>query len=263
MTKKNSILFGFIIMKFILQWFVLSSEYELQRDEFLYLDQANHLAWGYLSVPPVTSWISFVIQILGNSMFWIKFFPALYGVLTLVVVWKAIEMLNGNLYALILGAAGILFSVLLRLNTLYQPNSLDVLCWTTFYFVAILYLDTRKSKWLFFASIVFAFGFLNKYNMVFLLAGLVPAILLTSQRTLFKKKALYLALLIGLLLILPNLVWQYQHDFPVIYHLRTLRETQLVNINPLDFLKVTTAFFSGQFASDFYGIVCIVALQTL
>ncbi len=118
MTKKTIVLIGFIGLKFLLQFLLLSSEYDLHRDEYLHLDQANHLAWGYLSVPPFTSWTSYIIQLLGNSIFWIKFFPALYGVLTIYIVWKAIEELNGNLFSLILGATCVLFSALLRLNTL-------------------------------------------------------------------------------------------------------------------------------------------------
>lgn len=134
MKKKTLILVGFIFLKFLLQYILISPEYDLQRDEYLYLDQAHHLAWGYLSVPPVTSWISSVIYLLGNSVFWVKFFPSLFGALTILVVWKTIEELKGNLFALILGATCILFSTLLRINTLYQPNSLDVLSCTAKYY---------------------------------------------------------------------------------------------------------------------------------
>ena len=127
MKNKTIILVLFIIIKFLLHYFLVGQEYELHRDEFLHLDQARHLAWGYVSVPPVTSWISSIIFFLGNSLFWVRFFPALFGALTILVVWKTIEALNGNLFALILGATCVLFSVLLRLNLLYHPNSLDVL----------------------------------------------------------------------------------------------------------------------------------------
>ena len=140
MTKKTIILLSFIALKFLLQFVLLSPEYDLQRDEYLHLDQGNHFAWGYLSVPPFTSWTSYIIQLLGDSIFWVKFFPALYGALTIYLVWKAIEELNGNLFALILGATCVLFSALLRLNTLYQPNSFDVLCWTFLYFNFIKYI---------------------------------------------------------------------------------------------------------------------------
>ena len=43
MTKKTIILLGFIGIKFLLQFLLLSSEYDLQRDEYLHLDQADLL----------------------------------------------------------------------------------------------------------------------------------------------------------------------------------------------------------------------------
>ena len=89
MTKKNLVLILFLVLKFALQYVLLSSEYDLQRDEYLHLDQAKHLAWGFQSVPPFTSWVSYIILLLGNTIFWIKFFPALFGALTLLIVWKA------------------------------------------------------------------------------------------------------------------------------------------------------------------------------
>lgn len=135
MTKRTFILFGFILVKFLVQYALSNPYYDLQRDEYLYLDQANHLAWSYLSVPPITSWISWIVQLLDGSVFWVRFFPAIFGALTMLVVWKAIEELKGNLFALILGSISVLLSVLLRLNFLFQPNSLDVLSWTTFYFL--------------------------------------------------------------------------------------------------------------------------------
>ncbi len=245
MKKKGIILIGFVLAKFLLQYTLISSDYDLQRDEYLHLDQANHLAWGYLSIPPVTSWISSIIYFLGNSVFWVKFFPALFGALTMVVVWKAIEELNGNLFALILGATCVLFSVLLRLNTLYQPNSLDVLSWTAFYFILIKFIRTENSKWLFGGAILFALGFLNKYNIVFMLIGLFPAVLLTGQRKVFAQKEFYMAMFLALLLVLPNLVWQYNNNFPVITHLNQLAETQLVNVDRWGFIKSQLFFFMG------------------
>ena len=226
MTKRNILLIGFVLLKFLLQYLLFNQEYDLQRDEYLHLDQANHLAWGFQSVPPVTSWISSVIKLFGNSIFWIRFFPALFGALTITVVWKTIEELKGNLFALILGATCVLFSALLRLNSLYQPNSLDVLCWTTFYFILIKYINTENIKWLFIGSIDFAIGFLNKYNIAFLLIGLLPAIVLTEQRKVFAKKEFYFAVILGLLLIFPNLLWQYKNNFPVFHHLKELADTQ-------------------------------------
>ncbi|MES2829140.1 MAG: glycosyltransferase family 39 protein [Bacteroidota bacterium] len=245
--KNTIILIAFILAKFFIQYSLIDSGYDLHRDEYLHLDQAHHLAWGYTSVPPFTSWVSSLIYFLGNSIFWIKFFPALFGALTMFFVWQAIKTLNGSLFALILGATSVLFSVLLRLNTLYQPNTFDVLSWTAFYYVVIEYFKNDNPKWLYLGAIIFALGFLNKYNIIFLTAGLFPAILLTQHRTIFLKKHFYIAAFIGLLLILPNLIWQYVNGFPVIHHMRELAETQLVNVKRLDFFKSQLMFFIGSF----------------
>ena len=260
-SKHLLILLGLILLKFILQFTLIAPDYELHRDEFLHLDLGNHLAWGYQSVPPLTSWISWLINFLGNSVFWVKFFPALFGALTILVVWKTIETLKGNLFSLVLGAAGVLFSALLRINTLYQPNSFDVLCWTTFFFVIIQYFNNKQPKWLFIAAIVFALGFLNKYNIVFLLLGLFPAVLLTQQRKIFLQKQFYFALLLGALLVLPNLLWQYNNDFPVIHHLKELSKTQLVHVDRMGFMRSQLVFFFSALFIIIAGLYALIAYK--
>ena len=258
MSIKNLLLLGSIVLKLLLQYLLINPAYDLQRDEFLHLDQANHLAWGYISVPPVTSWISYIIKLLGNGVFWIKFFPALLGALTIVVVWKIIKELNGDLFALILGATGVLLSALLRINFLFQPNSLEILLWTTFYFVFIKYINTENAKWLFICAIVFALGFLNKYNFAFLIIGFIPSVLLTEQRKVFAKRELYFAIVLGFLLISPNLLWQYKNSFPVFKHLKELADTQLVNVSRIGFLKDQLLFFIGSLPLIFASLYALL-----
>ncbi|NME72397.1 glycosyltransferase family 39 protein [Flammeovirga aprica] len=245
--RKNEILLllGFILLKFVFQHFLIEPGYDLQRDEYLHLDQANHLALGFTSIPPFTSWISFVIGLLGNDVFWVKFFPALFGALTIVVVWFTIDELKRGLYAKILGALCILFSALLRLNTLYQPNSFDVLSWTAVFFFFIKYINRENSKWLYWGAVIFALGFLNKYNIIFLILGLIPALLITKSRNLLIRKEFYIAMGIVLLIISPNLLWQFTNDFPVIRHMEELSSSQLVNVQRISFLKSQLFFFTG------------------
>ncbi|MGE8379412.1 MAG: glycosyltransferase family 39 protein, partial [Sphingobacterium sp.] len=243
--KKHIILVSLILLKFIIQYQLINPIYDLHRDEFLHLDQANHLAWGYLSVPPLTSWLSYLIKILGNSVFWIKFFPALFGALTILIVWKTIEELKGSLFALVFGTCCVIFSVLFRLNTLYQPNSFDVLSWTLIYYFIIKYLNSGHHKWLYFIAVTFALGFLNKYNIAFLILGLIPAIIAVPERKVLFNSKLYYSILIAFLIILPNLIWQYMNNFPVLYHFKELAETQLINVNRCSFIRSQFLFFFG------------------
>jgi hypothetical protein len=245
-VRKNTFfLLFFIVLKVSMHLWLIHPAYDLHRDEYLHLDQARHLAWGYDSVPPFTSWISWIIMQLGNGVFWVKFFPALFGALTMVVVWKTIETLKGNLFALVLGAAAVIFSAMARLNILFQPNSLDILFWTLFYYTIVQYISSENKKWLMKAAVVFAFGFLNKYNIVFLVLGMLPALLLTPYRKIFLFKQLYWSILVALLIVSPNIIWQIRNHFPVVHHMQTLAATQLVNVNRLDFLKEQILFFAG------------------
>ncbi|MGN7888270.1 glycosyltransferase family 39 protein [Dyadobacter sp. 22481] len=258
MTPKSALLLAFIALKFLLQYFLIIPGYDLHRDEYLHLDQGNHLAWGFMSVPPVTSWIAWLIGVLGNGEWTVRFFPALFGALTMLVVWRTVERLGGGLYACVLAGSCVLFSVLLRLNQLFQPNSIDVLCWTALYYILISFIQSRDHRWLYGFAAVFALGVLNKYNIAFAAVGLLPAILLTPQRNLLFNKHVCLALLLALLLIAPNLVWQYQHKFPVFHHMKLLAETQLVNVNRADFLKEQLLFFIGSLfviAAGLYGLL--------
>jgi len=241
------ILTGFFILKIILQYQMIASGYELHRDEFLHLDQAHHLAWGFVSIPPLTSWTSLLIYKLGNSIFWVKFFPALYGGLTIVLVWKMIEVLKGNLFARILGATATLFSAYLRINTLYQPNSLDILCWTFLFYCIIQYTVSEKEKWLYWFTVGLAIGFLNKYNIAFLIIGMLPALLLSEYRNIFTKKPLYLAALISLILVSPNLLWQINNGFPVVTHMQALSGSQLIHVERGAFMKEQLLFFAPSF----------------
>ena len=245
MNNRNICLLFFIILKLVIQYFAIDPVYELHRDEYLHIDLGKHLAWGYLSVPPITSWLSLIIISLGNSWLLVKIVPAIFGALTLLVVWKTVELLKGGMFALVLSASCILFSALIRINTLYQPNSLEYLMWTLVFYCLIRFISSHENKWLWIGAVSFALGFLNKYNIVFLAIGLISALLLSEHRRIFLNKHLYLAALLALVMVSPNLWWQFSNDFPVIRHLSELSDQQLVNVSRADFFKDQLFFFAG------------------
>ncbi len=236
-------LLAFLLLKLVLSYVLVNSVYELHRDEYLHLDQGRHLAAGFTSVPPLTSLFSWLIRALGNSVFMVRLFPALFGMLTMAYCWKTIDILKGNLLAKCLVATALIFSSLLRLNTLYQPNSFDVLAWTAAFYYLLRYFAHSRLKYLYFFAIAIALGFLNKYNILFLVMGLLPAMIITPGRKIFTDRHFYFALLLGLLIVLPNLIWQISHQFPVLKHMQELQRTQLVHVSRFNFLVSQPLFF--------------------
>ena len=87
------------LIKFVLPLFLQSTEYELQRDEYLYYEQGQHLALGYLENPPLLSWLGTISSWFGGSEAWIKIWPCFFGAATLVVTCLLTAELGGNRFA--------------------------------------------------------------------------------------------------------------------------------------------------------------------
>jgi hypothetical protein len=189
--------------------------------------------------------ISKIVWLLGGGIFWIRLFPALFGMLTIVFTWLIVESLGGSLFSKILASGAIVFSALMRINILYQPNSFDILAWTIIFYFLIKFIQSEKTKWLYYLAVIIAAGFYNKYNLVFLLAGLVIGLLFTGQRKIFAKPALWKAMIISLILLSPNIIWQVINHFPVFQHMKVLKHNQLDNNSSLGFLRSQVLFFFG------------------
>ena len=256
------ILLILIFIKLILQYIIVNPVYELHRDEFLYLDQADHLAFGYISVPPLTALISKLINLLGGSIFWIKSFPALFGSLTIIFTWLIVESVEGSFFSKILASCALVFSPLMRINMLYQPNSFDILTWTIIFFLLIKFIQSEKTKWLWFLSAIVSVGFYNKYNLIFLITGLFIGFLLTYQRKIFANPSLWKALIICLILLAPNIIWQIVNHFPVFQHMKVLRANQLDNNTSGGFLISQLRFFSGSLLLIAGAIVAFISFKS-
>jgi hypothetical protein len=234
-----------IALKLVLQFVLINPIYELHRDEFLYLNQADHLAFGYICVPPFTALISKIIFILGGGVFWIRFFPAVFGTLTIVFTWLIVESVGGSIFSRILATSALAFSALIRINLLFQPNSFDILTWTIIFYLLIKFIQSEKSVWLIYLAVIIAAGFYNKYNLIFLIAGLLIGFLLTYQRKIFTNPSFWKALIISLILLSPNIVWQVRNHFPVFQHMKVLKANQLDNNTSIGFLRSQVMFFFG------------------
>ncbi len=256
------ILLLLIGIKLVLQYILVNPVYELHRDEFLYLNQADHLAFGYISVPPFTAFISKIIYFLGGGIFWIRFFPSIFGALTIVFTWLIVESVGGSLFSKILASCALVFSALIRINILYQPNSFDILTWTIIFYLLIKFIQSEKTKWLWFLSIIIAVGFYNKYNLIFLLSGLVIGLLLTYQRKIFTNPSFWKAVIISLILLSPNIIWQAANHFPVFQHMKVLKHNQLDNNTSSGFLISQVLFFFGSLPLTIGAIVAFVFFKS-
>ncbi|MEO8150916.1 MAG: glycosyltransferase family 39 protein [Bacteroidia bacterium] len=234
--KKYWLVILFCLIKFATPFFQ-HHDFELHRDEYLYLAKGNHLAWGYIEIPPVNGLIAFIVNIMGNSFFAVKSFPALFGALTMLLIGMIITDFRGSYFAQLIGCLSYLLTAYLRINILFQPNALDILLWTFCFYLLINFIKTKNKNLLFELGIVFGFGLLNKYTMGFLIIATVIALIASPYRKLFLDKTIYIAALIAAIIFLPNALWQLQHHLPFLYHMQLLNDTQLQNQHASEFIK--------------------------
>jgi hypothetical protein len=215
-----------------------NTSYELHRDEYLYLAFADHLDFGYFSNAPFIGIMALLTQsLLGHSVFAIRFFPALLGACSIIVLSLLVKQMGGKKWAIVLaGSALILSPAFLRVNWLLQPVSFDLFFWLLATYFMLRLIKTANPKYWLVLGFIWGLGFLTKYLIALLPAGFLIALLLTGQRKLLYSKYFFYHLLIGFLLIVPNLIWQYNHNWPVAYHMQNLQQTQLVNVQVVDFL---------------------------
>jgi hypothetical protein len=247
-----ALMYALALVKFVLPFLLQHSAYEPHRDEFLYLAEARHMAWGYLEVPPVLSALSFVSNAFGGGLFWIKFWPSLGGALTYVLVGRMILLLGGGRWALVLGFLPFVFGYFLHVHFMLQPNFLEMLSWTTMAYGLIRHVRSGEVKGLYIAGIGFGLGMMSKYSVAFFAGCLLLGLVFTPERKVFRNRHFYYALLLGVLLFLPNLVWQGVHGFPIFKHMVELRKEQLDQVSRLNFLL-------DQLTYNLPGLVCWAA----
>ncbi|MBC6606750.1 glycosyltransferase family 39 protein [Hymenobacter sp. BT188] len=222
-------------LKFVLGFVLASRVYELHRDEYLYLNYGQHLAWGYLEVPPLMAMQSWLTLALGGGYFWVKFWPLLWGAGTVYVVGRAAQRLGGGRWAQVLACLSYIVCAYSRLNFLFQPNSFEVFAFTLSCYWLIAYSQQPEPRYLYGIGVVLGLSLLNKYTTFFFIGALITALLLTEQRRILVTKAGWIAAGIALALFLPNLIWQIQHGIPFLHHMSLLHESQLVNVSVADF----------------------------
>lgn len=236
MKRSGRLLYILALVKLVLPYLLQNSIYEPHRDEFLYLAEGKHLAWGYMEIPPLLSVFAWFTNLFGGTMFWIKFWSSLFGALTFIVTGKIVLSLGGKSYALFLLFLSYIFGVFLRLHFLFQTNFLEVFFWTMLAYSIIRYIQTEKNKWLYVFGISAGLGMMSKYSVAFFIVSIIIGLLLTPQRKILFNKHFWFGAFIGLLIFLPNILWQFQHHLPVIFHMKQLQKNQLQYVDTTSFL---------------------------
>ncbi|MGI9546609.1 MAG: glycosyltransferase family 39 protein [Flavobacteriaceae bacterium] len=238
-TKEHSwiLILSLAVVKLLIHLFTYDN-FELHRDAYLYYAQSEHLDWGFVAVPPSIAIVGKIATLIfGNTVFGLRFFPALIGAVNVIIIGKFVGDLGGKKIAIALASlAYILSPAYLHVNALFQPVSFNHFYWllSAYLFFKMIFGNNPK-MWLWIA-LVFGLAFLNKYSIVFLYAAFGIALLLSPYRQLYRSRYFVWAVALAFVLISPNIYWQYENNWPVLQHMDELRRTQLVHVRPVNFI---------------------------
>lgn len=204
----------------------LVGRYGYFRDELYFLDCGRHLSWGYVDLAPLFAWVSRVMLELGGSLHLLRLFSAVAGAGLVALTMLLAQRLGGGRFAQALaGIAVIVAPIFLEFSSLFTMNVIEPLIWTGCALVVVHIVRSGDSRWWLLFGAIAGIGLLNKHSMLFFGFSTAVAIVLTPLRRELGRRWIWLGAGVALLFFLPNIVWQFQNDFPTLEDLHNVRET--------------------------------------
>jgi len=199
-----------------------NGQYGFHRDELATLDDARHLAWGYVAYPSLTPFVARVALVLfGSAPAAVRFFTALAQCVAMVVAGLMARELGGGRAAQIVGALAVAAAPLsMAEGHLFQYVSFDFLWWVLAIYFVIRLLEAGDGRWWIAAGAAIGLGLMTRYTIACLVAGLAVGFLVTPARKLLLNRWLIAGAALALVIALPNLLWQVNHGFISIDFLR-------------------------------------------
>ncbi len=197
------------------------SQFDLAGDESYYWDWGRQLDWGYFSKPPMIGWLMGLAgRISGNSEWGIRIGALTLGAASLVLLYLFANKLFGPRTTLITVLLVALTPANAALNLLLTIDAPLVLCWTAalLVFWSLTENPARTSRWVL-LTIILGLGHLSKQMMlVFPLLMILHSALNLSARTLLRRPAFWICILVSLLFLAPVVWWNAQHDWVTLKH---------------------------------------------
>ena len=183
-----------------------ASVYGFFIDELYFLACGQHLAWGYVDMPPLTAFQAWLTRTLfGNSAYSIRLFPSLAGAGLVLLTGALVRALGGKRFAQFLAAFSILVApVYLAFDSYLSMNSIEPLVWMGCALLIIKMIQTGNFRlWLWFGGLA-GIGLLNKDTMLMFGFALVFGLLLTMERRILWNRWILIGGGIALLMFLPK-----------------------------------------------------------
>ena len=188
---------------------------ELANDEAYYHMFAERLAWGYFDHPPVTALLVWAGERLFGGELGVRFFFTVLQPLYLWILWRLIRPADAGRRDAALFVVVSAATLMLQLYGFIAVPDGPLMFTTALFLLTFKWFsENRRRAWLW-MGIAMALMAYSKYH-----GALVVLFALAANPRQLLRPALYSSGAVALLLLVPHLVWQYEHDWASFaYHL--------------------------------------------
>ena len=209
-------------------WIIPRLGITLYVDEAQYWTWAQQLDWGYFSKPPGIAgliWLS--TALFGDGLLGVKALSMLCYPAAAGACWAIARRLYDERTAFWSALVVLTLPIFAWLDLFVSTDALLTLFWTLalwFYLRALA--DDRWRDWLA-LGVICGLGLLSKYTMLAWLGAAFLHLLAFHRPRLATAKP-WLAVGLALLILSPNIAWNFSHDFP------TLKHTADITVNKIN-----------------------------
>ena len=215
-------------------------------DEAYYWGWAQSLDWGYYSKPPmIAALIAFTTGLCGDGVFCVKSGALLVYPITTWLVFRLGQVMFDARVGLWAAALFLLMPGVALSNLIISTDVLLLLFWAWGMLALVRALETNTWRHWLMLGLACGVGLLSKYTMVLFAPSVLLALLLVpAWRTQLLNPRLWLAALLAMLILVPNIVWNAQHGWPTFQHTADISKLEHAGLH----WDELGEFLSGQLA---------------